>query len=207
MKFIVRFFRDDVDDAAKAVPSVQRPLRPAQHFDPLNVEQVGVEHAGVHIVHVVHIKADGRIVVDGPDAAYEGVRVAPEPPIGDEQVRNLPGDILNRADARVLDLLFGNGGHADRHVLHVLRALFGRDQHGIEFIGFLRPSGQRPRRQQNRRKDTRYAVSLHAFPSLFNSSFMKCLTFPASSSGCVLISMCAPSVRSRRSASVISAKS
>ena len=54
----LRLPRDDVDGAGQRVAAEQRPLRPAQHFDVIDVEQIEVRAEKDRIIDVVHIEGD-----------------------------------------------------------------------------------------------------------------------------------------------------
>ena len=51
-------FRIDVDDAAHRVTAVERPLRTAQHFDPVHLVEIEIESRFFEIGDTVHIKPD-----------------------------------------------------------------------------------------------------------------------------------------------------
>ena len=57
----LRLGRDDVDHAGRGVAAVERALRPAQHFDPLQVVEFLLEEAVTDERRVVERHRDGRV--------------------------------------------------------------------------------------------------------------------------------------------------
>ena len=86
---------DELDRAADGVLAVERALRAAQDFDPLDVEQVELVAADARQIDVVDIDADGRVErlqrVRLADAADEDVgRVGRAAALDDVEVGTAP---------------------------------------------------------------------------------------------------------------------
>ena len=132
-----RVFRDDVarhvlDGARERVLAVKRALRAAQHFDALDVVDVEQGTLRTRDVDVIQIDADAgleapqRVVL--ADAADIGVdRAGGRAPGIHFDVRRVRGDVFERADVLLQQLVGSERGDRDRDVLQALFAPPGRD--------------------------------------------------------------------------------
>ncbi len=143
---VARLARDDVDGATDGIAPVQGALRPAQHFDALDVCEAPVLAHLPAEVDAVHVYADARVgrnqVVLQADAADEGVgrRRMSSREAGDIQVRNELADVRQVRDALSFDGFCRK--RADRHgdVIDALLALLRGHDHRLE-RGLLCMSG------------------------------------------------------------------
>ena len=134
---------DDVDRTADRVAAVESALRPAQHFDALDVRQVPVLSDLAPEVDAVDVDADAGVggdeVILQADAADErvgGGGVAGRE-AGHVQVRDELADVDQVGDALPLKLLAGEGGDRDRHLVDALLALLGGNGDLLEhLLGF-----------------------------------------------------------------------
>ena len=126
-----RIRRDEANRSAFGACAEQGALRPAQHLDALEVEDLG-EGVRVPIAGVAHL--DRRIVdVDaggggtdiGEHAANRDVAAVvalDSAGMGELNVRGQSRDVIHIADAEIVHLLLGVRRHGDRHPLDVLGA-------------------------------------------------------------------------------------
>ena len=140
----------DLDDAAAGVAAVQRPLRPAQHFDGLDVVELRVIPGGVRQRDVINIGDDGRNIAvgDGRRPPKRGELHDGKAAGGDRQVRYARGKIAERAHPRLAHFVLVHDGNAGRNLLQILPDLVRRNgnlrQH--ELIVSLRPACPASRR-------------------------------------------------------------
>ena len=116
----------DVERTCRGVAAEQRALRPAQHFDPLDVDEFAQRHAGARLVGTVDEDADGAFEADivrrGTDAAHaQHDRARSELGLACGEAGRQCRDLLDVDDALRFKLLRRDGGHRQRNVLHVLR--------------------------------------------------------------------------------------
>jgi hypothetical protein len=126
-------------------------LRAAQHFDALDVvhvEQGALRTRDVHVVQVdtdAGLEAPQRVVL--ADAADIGVdRAGGRTPGIHFDVRGVRGDVFERANVLLQQLLGSERGDRDRDVLQALFAPSGRDGDlldgaglGVSFCSHCRP--------------------------------------------------------------------
>ena len=153
--------RDDADRARLRARAVQRALRTGQRLDPRDVVHVDVEVAldrRDRLLVQVHADAghrrDGLAVAAGRDAAHVHGREAGAGAVAATGTRrhgharqhlHVVPEIV---DVQLLELLGAERLDADRHVLHVLRALLRGDDDLFELL--LRHHGLARKRDRNR---------------------------------------------------------
>ena len=126
------WLREDADRAAGRVAAEQGPLRPAQHFDAVDVEHPQHRAAGARHIDAVDVEADaalaGRAAAAGnaADGEVRGV-VAVAARGGNGQVRREDGEVLEVLDPLRRDHFLGHRHDRKRRVLQVGRAPLGRD--------------------------------------------------------------------------------
>ena len=123
---------DVFERAADRVAAVERALRPAQHLDPLDVEDVEHRRLRARDIDVVDIEADAGLeapervlLADAADEADQG-RVG----AARDLQRSVRRALHHRGEvdrALVLERLAVERGDRDRHVLQALRAAAGGD--------------------------------------------------------------------------------
>jgi hypothetical protein len=135
----LRLLRDQADRAAEAVLAEQRALRPAQHLDAFEIEQVDGRAGERAVVDVVDVDADAGIrgvdVVGGHHAAHaDHRRRAAEAALRlDVGVRDHEAEVFDVVQALFLEPLAGHRGDGQRRVLQVLHAIGGGDDDFFEF--------------------------------------------------------------------------
>jgi hypothetical protein len=120
-------------------------LRPAQHFDALQIEQVENRAGGPAEYDVIDIDRDsllrGRFEIAVTETA-DGRRERRAPTgteLVDDDVRGPIGDVDDAGGAVVCQCLAGDGGDRERRLLQRLLAESGRDDDFFEFAaGLLR---------------------------------------------------------------------
>ncbi len=141
---------DEVNQPARRVTPEQRALRPAQHLDALEVEELEGQPARGRAVHVVDVHRDRILVrvceIVQPDAAQEEVdhaRFGVRRRI-DEAGRHRH-DVRRVRESELADLLVGERGDRDADVLQGLLALLRCDDDFLEGRRSLRRgrAGQR----------------------------------------------------------------
>ena len=125
----------DVDGAADGVAAVERALRAAQHFDPIDEDRRFASlhgRGGVDAVRIHRNRAIGGVgVAEAADAAQrDAVGLG-----GILQARREVGDVLDRVDPDKVTLFRRKGGHGHRHVLQALLALFSGDHQFFDGVG------------------------------------------------------------------------
>jgi hypothetical protein len=139
--FQVRLVGHELHGTAHGAGSIQRPLRPPQHFHAIDVEQVGIDH---------HLAVEGRggrcerIVVQIKTHRRRGAPrggQAPHLELGLARSRGSLGnagdrldDSADTRDALLLQKLAGQRRHADRGVLHGGCTLLGGDDDLLQRI-------------------------------------------------------------------------
>ena len=137
----VRTLGHHVDHAGRCVLAEQGALRPLQHLDALELAEVAKAHPVARAVDAVDDHADRRlqagVVAHRADAtdARGGQRLALG--AGDGQAGHQHLQVLDVADAGVLEDFLGQRGHHDRHVLQGLLALLRGDHQLVERLGLL----------------------------------------------------------------------
>ena len=125
--------RHDVHRAADDVAPVEGALRPAQHFDPLDVDEVGQHPGRPRQVDAVEIHGGARVGAGkddiGADAADGELREAGVLREGDR--RTEPGQLLHRVHVGALQLVAGQHAHGHRHGVHVALADLRGGDHGV----------------------------------------------------------------------------
>ena len=116
-ELVARLGRDIVDGAAVGVPAEQGPLRPAQDFDPVHLDDAGFAEADARLVDAVDVEADVRDAADR-HGGVDTVRALR----AHDQVRHHGRQLLTRGDALQFELV--RSDRRDRHG-HVLEPLFG----------------------------------------------------------------------------------
>ena len=135
---------DDADGAGGGVLAEQRPLRPTQNLDPVDIEERRGELGTAAAIDAILI--DGNIHIEG-DVVHAGAEAADinhvvDAGARDIKIRNVILQRLQIAGLQIGDLLAAEHGHRDRHVLHVLLALLRGDGHGFD-RAFLREDRRR----------------------------------------------------------------
>jgi hypothetical protein len=160
----------DVDQAGRGALAVEGALRTAQHFDALDVGKVG-EGAGLERDrHVVQLDRDAGLDADaigeGADAAQRHRGVDRLVGLANGQGRGDPRDVGEFLDAGAFQLPSGDDRNGQRHVLDVLGALLGGDDHFFQRdgVGCGLGEGRRGHRQQEHRRGRAAEQSLHGFP-------------------------------------------
>ncbi len=165
----LRLLRQHVDGAARGIAAVQRALRPAQHFDALDVEILGFEDAGILQRHRVEVRFHAGVRTRPhrrhADAADLEVR-AGEIGLAVGDVGNVELQVGRLIDLSSRQCRLVEGRYGDRHIDEVLLLLLCRDDDGVDQFGFsdllglgrLRKSergcdGQRQRACTPRRED------------------------------------------------------
>ena len=146
----------DVHRADRRVAAVKRALRPAQHFNGADVEQVLLNGTRGGDIHAIDEDADiglnTRIGARSTDTANLHHRVTVVVGLQDVQAGDEMRQLRHAADAAVFKLIAGEGGNRHRDFLHVLGAFFRRDDHGFDAAAAGHPrcgllSAGRPERQ------------------------------------------------------------
>ena len=117
--------RVDVDDPAHRVASVERRLRPPQHFDALGVGQLHVVIVLIQHRDVVDVEPHDRLVDPRPEPADVDRRGHARPVVGDVEVGDVLREVFQGVDMPPFD-----GAAADDGCRHGLRA-----QHHALFDG------------------------------------------------------------------------
>ena len=111
---LARRLRDHVQRAADRVAAVERPLRPAQHLDPLEVQEVAEHHRRPREVHAVQVNGRARVGAGEddvrPDAADRELGEAGV--LGERDAGRKPGRVLHARGRGPRQL--GSRQHADR---------------------------------------------------------------------------------------------
>ncbi len=98
---LARRLRDHVQRAADRVAAVERPLRPAQHLDPLEVQEVAEHHRRPREVHAVQVHGRARVGAGEddvrPDAADRELGEAGV--LGEGDAGRPPGRVLHARGA------------------------------------------------------------------------------------------------------------
>ncbi len=141
-EFIAGSLRPDTDRAADGVATVGRALRPAQHLDTIDIDEVLNEKPGrPDLPHAVDIQTDVREPADrevgtiGTGAAALNV-----------DVRNVVADVLETVEALQLQRVARHGDDRDGHLLEILLTARRRDGNLLEhacLAAFLRPGDLR----------------------------------------------------------------
>lgn len=130
LELVDRLGGDHVDHAAGGVASVEGALRAAQHFDPFDVVELGLEQVVGEQRRVVQVDAGAGVARAGDqlgaDAADLEV-VAGEVPLGEVHVRNGDDQVRTAVDLGLLEGVLVERRHRDRHVLQRLLAFLGGD--------------------------------------------------------------------------------
>ena len=141
-EFAGRLAGDDAQGAAFGIAAEKRALRPAQHLDPLNVEQGGVEALRTAEIDAVQIDAHARIprrlvLIEGDNAAdADGERRLARLESRDPKRRDgAVGEIIERLDMAIGDALGIEHAHRDRRILQIGLAPGGGDDHLAEALG------------------------------------------------------------------------
>ena len=152
--------RGDIDDAGAGVLAEQRPLRPAQNLEPLDVDEVAERLAGSAEDDAVEDSRNRRLTGDregrGADAAEEQRLVERRPGFDEVERRH---EILRAFEADLAlrrERVAADHRHRERHVLQLLRPLLcGDDDVGRSVVspGRRRSRGDRCRLGQRGRGD------------------------------------------------------
>ena len=132
-KLVGRGAVDDADRPGDGILAEQGRLRPAQHFHPLHIDD---RHADQLVAAVIEpIDEHCRrlleaLVVAGRDTA-DGDAVG-DPGLGDAQVGNARGKLLEVGGALVRDGIAADRGNRDRHARQAFFALLGGHHDFIE---------------------------------------------------------------------------
>ena len=161
---LARALGDDVDHARRAVLAEQGTLRPAQHFQPIDVDQIVERLARALIDHAVDHRGDRGFAGDresgSAHAAQEQRLVERRARLPEIERRHQILRVLDIEHARACQLLAAHHRDRDRHVLQPLAALLrGDDDIGrrlVRRVGrggrrlgcLLRGGGARDQRQQ-----------------------------------------------------------
>jgi hypothetical protein len=140
---VARLTRLDQDRTRDGSATVDRALRPAQDLDALDIEQVLVDEVQAGSLNAVDEHGDRRLTaLHCRDATHRDVENTAPEVLERLQVRRQIGEILERTDARVRDVLLAEDGDLIGHPLQELRPPAGRHQHLLE-IGRRRFRGLR----------------------------------------------------------------
>ena len=125
-EFATGFAQDDRDRTAGRITPEQRPLRPAQHFDPLDVEQRQIVRILARQVDVVDIRPDrrveGRDTLDIAETAQEiGVCRTQAGVVVGHEIRDELAELKRVGHPLRLKLRRGKRRDRDRHVLNAFR--------------------------------------------------------------------------------------
>ena len=136
-----RALGDHVDRAADGVAAVERALRAAEHFDPVDEQRRAAGFNGRGGVDAVRIGSDAGVgglhVGQAADAAQaDAVQLARIGQAGREV-----GHVLDGVDTQEVALLGGVGRNGDRDVMQALAPLFGGDDQFLD--GAPRADGRR----------------------------------------------------------------
>ncbi len=135
LKIIGRALGDDADDTGRGVLAEQRPLRSAQHFNALNVEQVGKAFARAAQHHAVEHGGHRRL---GSDREVDGAHTAQEQRLvercarfaeiegGDEILR-----IFQRQSTARGNGIAANHRNGKRDILQIFLTLLRGDNDGV----------------------------------------------------------------------------
>ena len=127
---------DDVDDAGRGVLAEQRALRALQDLDTAHFAQVAEADRVARAVDAVDDHADRAfqtgVVTHRTDAADAGGGRGFRRGRGDRHARRQDLQVLDVADAGVLQRLGRQAGDHDRHVLKVLLTLLGGDDDVVD---------------------------------------------------------------------------
>ncbi len=152
-ELITRLLGADDDGPADGVAPVKRALRPLQHFDVFDIEELLVEGGRVRHRHPIDQHGHrGLAVASLRDAADRDERGPLILGLDHRHVGRELDEILRTLDAGGLDLRRAERVHRDRHVMERLVPLAGGDDDFLQRILRLRPCWQRC---QNRHADRR----------------------------------------------------
>ncbi len=156
---LARLVGDDPQRAGAGIAAIERALRPAQDFDALDI--VEVEHRAdlARLVDVVDIDRDHRLLNGvGLAHAAQGIGLGGVADIGpgDGEVGDLAGEVADRVDLAVLQVLGPEGRNRDRRILQVGFAPLGGHHHLVHTgrvrrrlrLGYVGDSERGCRRQQ-----------------------------------------------------------
>ena len=132
----IRLVRDVADSARLRARPEQRPLRPRQHLDALDVDQSHVDLLGARghrLIVEVYRDLAVRVVLAGArgNTAHDDV-VAARDGIDQRYARQGSRDVIQGLESLLRDVLGRQGGHALRDVLQVHLAPRRGDDHGLE---------------------------------------------------------------------------
>ena len=124
---------DDVHSAADDVAAVERPLRPAEHLDPLEIQKVREETSGPGQIDPVEIHGGARIGSRkdhvGADAANGQLRKARV--LRERERGGQPRQMLHRVNVRTQQFSGRQHAHGHRERLYVTLTALGRGDHGV----------------------------------------------------------------------------
>jgi hypothetical protein len=131
---------DQVEHAARGVPSVQGPLGAPQHLDPFNIIEFSFEETVCRQRHIVLVDADPRIArlgdhvsTDAADLEVEACEVA----LGEGHVRDGFDEVRTTGQLQALKRTLVKGGNGDWNILDGFLDLLGRHRHGRKCSGAL----------------------------------------------------------------------
>ena len=173
---------DDVDDARRHVLAVEGGLRPLQHFEPRDIDQIVDAEARSRHVDAIDEQADIRF-----ECRDIGVRADPAQAIAlrdhavrldDRQRRHERRHRLHPDHARIAQVRTAQRRNGDRNVLQRLLALLRGDddvrQHGLRRLRILRQRFLRMKRHSGRAENGQHDRTKnelpHGFPSQFTSA-------------------------------------
>ena len=159
-------FGDDVHKTAGRVHAEQCPLRPAQHLNPLNIEEVlRGGHASARHEHAIDENAERRlpprIALNRRHAAQVHGRC---PRIAQRQRLEAgchPLQIVKTRNLGFHQAIATHNRHGDRHIDDVFRPLLCRDNHLLDRTAALR---QRRRKAHGPQKCSAQKSGLHGMP-------------------------------------------
>ena len=138
-KVKARLARRDVDGARRRVLAVERTLRPAQHFDPIDIEEIECRRCRSRIIDIVDIDADARF-----DAVVGKTESRPEPADVERGVARIlrielqrRSQLLHAVDverAGPVDMFTTQHRQGDRHGLRRFRPVPRGDEDNVALI-------------------------------------------------------------------------
>nr|WP_237438247.1 hypothetical protein [Alteraurantiacibacter buctensis] len=167
---LVRHLGEQLDRAAQRVLARQGALRPAQDFDPLQVNQVKHRAKGRAVIDIVDVDADARfqreagiVLPDTADVGAERVGVD-RGRLRQVHVGHVLADVGNGRLVARLDCLGRDGSDRQRCILQTLLAELGGDGNHVVaaiFGRILRPNGLGQTHHQRDERGLRQAAGVH----------------------------------------------
>ena len=126
--------RDQVHHAADRIAAIERALRPAQKFHPVEITHQHAGRSRTREVKTIDVNGDGAFAGARQQAETNAARrdLRRSGDLTEIHPRHLLSEITHRGDAANLQIICGEGGNTGRDALHILGPLFGGDDHLLD---------------------------------------------------------------------------